>query len=461
MCGQLQLFKIWRTLARHDAVPPHVLPALPASARISYKLMKKRSHLPLGQRLASAFEQLGPVFIKFGQMLSTRPDIVGEDISDGLIYLQDKLPAFDVDDAIYTIEDELNRPLKSCFKTFDTKPVAAASIAQVHKATLPTGQMVAVKILRPGIEDEFARTIKLLRIVAKKLSKNHRINARLNPVALIDWFENMCTVEMNLNLEAAAANRLAQNFKTDANIYITNVYWDYTAKRVLTTDWIDAVRIDDVTALKKQKVKTPDLLKNCAQIFFNQVFRDGFFHADMHPGNMMVLSDGRMAPIDFGIMGQLDQNTRYYLADMLAAFLQRDYQRVADIHMEQNLIAPDSDVNLFAQHCRVLGERMLAKSAKDTKVGPLLGRIFELADQFGMRVRPELLLLQKTIMMAEGIGRTLDPKHNMWHLIAPDIKKWMRKHRGPEARLREKLEKLSEIIDLLPDALKAIASQNS
>ncbi|MDE0813385.1 MAG: 2-polyprenylphenol 6-hydroxylase [Alphaproteobacteria bacterium] len=478
-----RLFHIARTLAEYDALFPlerlGVAPGLLVAARILARTLprtaaKGDAEGRPGQRLAKAFETLGPSFIKLGQALSVRSDLVGEDIADDLSTLQDNLPPFPGEQARQTIEVELGGPVSDHFAHFEDTPVAAASIAQVHFAVTTNGDPVAVKVLRPGIEARFLRDIDLALWLARLVARTRPALRRLRPVEVVRTFEESVRTEMDLRLEASAAAELAENFEGDPNFKVPRIDWIRTAQRVLTLERIDGVRIDDVDALKVSGDDTgfepQDILRHATEAFFNQVFRDGFFHADMHPGNMFVTHEGILRPVDFGIMGRLDRRTRYYLADMLTGFLNRDYRRVAEVHFEADYVPRHKSVDGFTQALRAIGEPILGRPLHEISLARLLAHLFQVTETFEMETQPQLLLLQKTMLVAEGIGRKVDPSVNMWLLAQPMIETWMRENRGPEARLRDavddtilRLENLPRLItraETVVDALSSNISRN-
>ena len=458
-----RLFRIARTLAEYDALFPlerlGVAPALVAMVRLLARLPMSNAaprdvDARPGQRLAKAFEALGPSFIKLGQALSGRSDLVGEDIAADLSALQDNLPPFSGAEARDIIETELGAPVSHYFSHFEDVPVAAASIAQVHFAVTADGETVAVKVLRPGVEARFQRDIDLALWLARMVERTRPALRRLRPMEVVRTFEESVNTEMDLRLEAAAASELADNFKDDPYFKVPNVDWIRTAQRVLTLERISGVRIDDVEALKQVGAtagfELRDILRHAAEAFFNQVFRDGFFHADMHPGNMFVAPDGALCPVDFGIMGRLDRKTRYYLADMLTGFLSRDYRRVAEVHFEAGYVPRDKSVDGFTQAVRAIGEPILGRPLHEISLARLLAQLFQVTETFEMETQPQLLLLQKTMLVAEGVGRMIDPEVNMWLLAQPMIETWMRENRGPEARLRDVVDDTMTRLEDLP-----------
>ena len=450
----IRLAIVAKTLANNDALWPleQLGVAKPLVGIVRMLWRRKRSGRD-GERLAMALAALGPSFIKLGQALSVRSDVVGEEIALDLTKLQDSLEPFDSDEAIQTIEEELGQPIDKLFASFDRDAIAAASIAQVHFATTTDGEEVAVKILRPGVRQQFASDIKLFYWLAKMVERAMPALKRLRPVEVVARFEEWVTVEMDLRLEAAAASELAENFVDDVQFHVPQVYWQYTAERVLTTERIRGYRIDDIEGLTGAGYDIDAVLANSSRIFFLQVFRDGFFHADMHPGNMFVDHTGRLTPVDFGIMGRVSWKDRLFLADMLVGFLARDYQKVADVHFEAGFVPPHKSREAFCQALRAIGEPLLDRPLNEISVGKLLAHLFQTTDEYDMETQPELLLLQKTMLVAEGVGRKLNPEVNMWMLARPLIEDWMIANRGPEARVREFLGDITTSIQRLPHIL--------
>ncbi len=440
-------------LARHDAL--FLLEPLVGARSLLWlaRVARRRGGAGRpGERLAAAFQQIGPAFIKLGQMLATRADLLGDGVAADLALLQDRLPPFPAAEARAAIETEFGAPLDSLFLSFEDIPVAAASIAQVHFAVTSEGREVAVKILRPGIVPAFARDIELLLWLGDFIERTQPALRRLKPLEIARTLERSVAAEIDLRFEAAAASELAENFAADPSYRVPRIDWRRTGRSVLTTDRIvDGIRIDDRAALVASGHDIDALLKKAAEAFFNQVFRDGFFHADLHPGNMFVTPDGAIAVVDFGIMGRLDRETRFFLADMLVGFLTGDYRRVAQVHFDAGYVpAGARSVEEFAQACRSIGEPILGRPLAEISIARLLAQLFRVTEQFEMETQPQLLLLQKTMVLIEGVGRQLDPSVNIWALAQPLIEGWMLDNRGPEARLRQRLETLAETIDRLP-----------
>jgi len=456
----LRLLAIAATLARHDAL--FVLDWLPAAGRmgrITGLIWRRKDPavegLRPGQRLALALHRLGPSFIKLGQALSTRSDLVGEVMAADLSQLQDRLPAFPSAQARATIEAELGGDIDSLFEQFDDEPVAAASIAQVHFAITreeggAPGRPVAVKVLRPEIEQAFERDLVLFRWLAELTARTMPKLRRLKPVETVETFAETVRHEMDLRMEAAAASELAENFHDDASYRVPEVDWVRTARRVLTTQRIDGTPLHDVEALAAAGHDLEELVRRASAAFFNQVFRDGFFHGDMHPGNMFVDDDGALVAIDFGIMGRLDRKTRYFLADMLMGFLTKNYSQVADVHFDAGYVPRHQSRARFMQAARAIAEPIFGQATGDISVARLMAQLFHVTEQFEMETQPQLLLLQKTMMLAEGVCRTLAPDTNMWVLAQPLVEEWMRENRGPEARLADTGREIIDSLGRLP-----------
>ena len=456
-----RLVGIARTLARHDALGPlEQAGAPPLLFWLLRRSVRVRSTGRLGERLAAAMIELGPSFIKFGQSLAVRSDLVGEDVATDLSALHARMPPFSSDQAVATVESELGAGLGDLFSDFDRTPVAAASIAQVHFAVTAEGEEVAVKVLRPGIEEQFASDIELFRWLARLVEWLAPSLRRLRPVDVVSAFADWVTDELDLRMEAAAASELADNMSEDFYFKVPRVDWRRTSRRVLTLERINGISIDNVDGIVAEGLDPKEILDHSARAFFLQVFEHGFFHADMHPGNMFVGKDGTLLPVDFGIMGRLDRNTRYYLADMLFGFLNGDYGQVADVHFAAGYIPRDQPRESFMQACRAIGEPIKDLPLNEISVARLLAQLFEVTERFEMETQPQLLLLQKTMLVAEGVGRKLDPDSNMWVVAHPLIEAWMIENRGPQARLRHFAEDAGQLAGTLP-ALARLARRAS
>jgi ubiquinone biosynthesis protein len=452
-----RLIGIGRTLARHDALFPFEQAGLaPFVLRVARTLWRRDAPGRPGQRLAKALEALGPTFIKLGQALSVRPDLVGEQVAADLAELRDNLPPFASDRARATVEAELGGPLGDFFRSFDDAPVAAASIAQVHFAVTAAGEEVAVKVLRPGIEAAFARDFDLFYWLAEIADRLRPDLRRLRPVEVVRTFAESVQLEMDLRMEAAAAAELGENFADDPSFRVPRIDWERTARRVLTLERIRGINIDRRDELVAAGHDPDRILAAAAAVFFNQVFRDGFFHADQHPGNCFIEADGRICALDFGITGRLDRAHRFYLADMLMGFLSRDYEKVAEVHFRAGFVPAHKSEAAFTQALRAIAEPIMDRPLHEISVARLLGLLFQVTETFEMETQPQLLLLQKTMLVTEGVGRRLNPAVNMWSLARPLIEDWMRRNRGPEARLRQAFADALDTAERLPRLLSRL-----
>lgn len=453
-----RLLSLGRLLARHDALFALEMAGVPKSlTRLAAIGVTPQSEGRPGERLARALTEAGPSFIKLGQALSTRTDLLGEELTADLAQLQDSLPPFPTDQARAAIEAELDQSVDELFASFEDTPVAAASIAQVHFAVTHDGRDVAVKILRPGVEAAFRRDVELFRWIAEMAERTQPQFRRLKPVESIETLAETVELEMDLRFEAAAAAELAENFEGDPDFKVPDVDWQLTAKRVLTTERLrDIIPMDDRHAIVEAGFDPVDIITKAAAASFNQVFRDGFFHADTHPGNMFVMPDGRIAVVDFGIMGRIDLKTRRTIAEMLVSFLSRDYRRAAEVHFEAGWVPRDKSVDGFTQACRSIAEPILDRPQSEISIARLLAQLFQITETFRMETQPQLLLLQKTMLVAEGTSRKLAPDANMWILIRPLIEDWMMANLGPEAKVRDVIQSLADAIERLPTMISDV-----
>ncbi len=384
-----------------------------------------------------ALTALGPAYIKFGQLLSTRPDVVGQKLADELKILQDALPPFDRKTAIKTIEKELSINLENTFSDF-SEPIAAASLAQVHKATIrKTGQIVAIKVLRPGVERAFLRDVDAFYLLAKIIELFSKASRRLKPVAVIEHFEGIARQELDLRMEISAAAEFAANTEKDENFGVPAVFWDLSSRRVLTTEWVSGIPIGDVLSIDRQGSDRETVARLIMQTFLRQALRDGFFHGDMHQGNLKLSKDGTLFVMDFGIMGRIDSYTRRVYAEILMGFLQKDYRRVAEVHFEAGYVPHDQDVDAFAQALRAVGEPIFGVEASQISMARLLAHLFDVTERFGMATRTELLLLQRSMVVVEGVSRSVDPNMNMWETARPIVENYIRENLGPKAILND------------------------
>ncbi len=433
----LKLFRIAHVLACYDAlIVLRRIGAAPGLCALCALYPFKYRKGSAGERLALALQELGPAFIKLGQALSTRSDLIGQDIADDLALLQDRLPPFSFKHVRRSIEEEYGKPLEEIFKTFEEEPVAAASIAQVHFATDRAGRELAVKILRPGIEDAFAHDIALFYWLSEMAERAYPRLKRLRLHEVVRTVEQTVRREMDMRMEAAAIEQARENFAGDSDLIVPAVDWRHTTGRILTLERINGTRIGDVAELRAAGHDMDALIARAGRIFFKQVYRDGFFHADMHPGNLFVAKDGRLILVDFGIMGRLDWRERLFLAEMLHGFLKRDYRRVAEVHFAAGYVPADQSVEDFALACRSIAEPIFGLPQNEISIARLLQQLFRVTEAFRMETQPQLLLLQKNMMLAEGIGRMLNPNVNIWKLASSLIEEWYQEHFGPAGRLK-------------------------
>ncbi len=384
-----------------------------------------------------ALTALGPAYIKFGQVLSTRPDVVGDELAVQLRVLQDKLPPFDVEVAKREIEKELGQPVDTIFSTF-SEPVAAASIAQVHKATLrETGEEVAVKVLRPGIEAAFRKDVDAFYFAARLVDIFAPGARRLKPMDVIEHFDGVVRGELDLRLESASASEFAANTVNDKGFRLPSIKWDYSARRVMTMSWADGVSMGDNAAIDALGVDRVELSERVLQLFLNHALRDGFFHADMHQGNLKVAANGDIIAYDFGIMGHIDEYTRRVYAEILFGFIRKDYKRVAEVHFEAGYVPADKDVDEFARALRAVGEPIFGMDATRISMARLLSYLFEVTERFGMETRTELILLQRTMVVVEGVARSLNPRMNIWEVASPIVTDYIKTSIGPRAALSD------------------------
>ena len=413
-----------------------------------------------GERLAIALTALGPVFIKIGQALSVRRDIIGDDIARDLSLLRDRLPPFSAELAKMTIEAELEKPIDSLYSKFDEKPAAAASIAQVHFAITLEGDPVAVKVLRPGIERAFAVELDFIYWTMHILEKCFPKIRRLKLKDAIDIISDTVVQELDLRLEAAAGDELRKNFATDQTFKVPKMDWKRTSKRVLTVERVDGLSINNGSELREQGYDASKIVADLARVIFLQIFRDGFFHADLHPGNIFITSDLLIRPVDFGIMGRIDRSTRLYLAEILMGFLDRNYEQVSRAHFKAGYVPLNQSEAAFAQAARAIAEPILELPLKDISLAQLLAQLFRVTERFKMETQPQLLLLQKTMLVAEGVGRDLHPDTNMWELARPLITQWVNDNMSPETQAADLAAEARKIIEHLPNVISKMAENS-
>jgi len=408
-------------------------------------------NVPRGQRLREALEELGPVFVKFGQAVSTRPDLIPADIAVELTRLQDDVLPFPGDQAREVIERALDAPLSEHFASFDIQPLASASVAQVHGATLQDSTEVVVKVLRPGIEKVIERDLQLLYQLAR-LADRHWPNARrLRPLEVVDDYDKTIHDELDMMREGANASQLRSNFLDSDMIYVPQIYWDHSCREVLVMERVEGIPIRDIDAIRAAGIDLRKLAHNGVEIFFTQAFRDGFFHADMHPGNIFVSPQGQYRAVDFGIMGTLAEADKRYLAENLLAFFNRDYRAVAMAHLRAGWVPATTRPEEFEAAVRTVCEPIFARPISEISFGHLVIRLFQVARRFDMPVQPQLVLLQKTLLNIEGLGRQLYPELDLWETAKPFLERWMREQVGPRALARALRRELPTVLPLLPE----------
>ena len=387
-------------------------------------------------RLREALETLGPIFVKFGQILSTRRDLLPADLADELAKLQDRVPPFAAELAVAEIEKSLGKSIEESFSQFDRQPVASASVAQVHLAVLKDGSEVAVKVLRPGVERAIAKDVLLLETAAGLVERLWADGRRLKPREVVAEFAHHLDEELDLVREAANASLLRRNFAASTQLAVPAIHWEYCSRRVMVMERMRGTPISQVDALRRKGIDIPKLSRTGVEIFFTQVFRDGYFHADMHPGNILVADDGRYIALDFGIMGTLSESDKSYLAQNFLAFFNRDYRRVAQAHLDAGWVPAGTRVDEFETAIRAVCEPIFARPLKEIYFGRLLLRLFQTSRRFNVEVQPQLVLLQKTLLNIEGLGRELDPDLDLWQTAKPFLERWMREQVGWRALLR-------------------------
>ena len=433
----LRLLRIVHTIGRFgldEFLPRRGMRLARWGFRLGYPAVSRAR--PRGERLRLALESLGPVFVKFGQLLSVRPDLIPADVAEELARLQDKVPPVPFEQVAATLDRAYGRPHAQVFASFDRVPVASASVAQVHFATLPDGREVAVKVLRPGIAEVIAHDVGLLYALAGLIGRSPE-GRRLRPREVVMEFEKTVADELDLVREAANASQLRRNFADRRLLIVPEVYWDWCNRDVMVMERIDGIPVNAVDRLREAGIDIKRLAREGVEIFFTQVFRDGFFHADMHPGNIFVARDGRYCGVDFGIMGTLSDGDKDYLATNFMAFFHRDYHRVAVAHIEAGWVAPDSRVDELEAAVRSVCEPIFDKPLKEIYFGKLLMRLFEVSRRFQAQVQPQLVLLQKTLLQVEGLGRQLDPDLDLRRTAQPILERWMRRQMGVRALLRQ------------------------
>lgn len=452
-----RILKWSRTLGRHGALrgierdrnAPSLVRRLARLARIG-------TFAPRQPRYAQAFQAIGPAAIKLGQSLATRPDLVGEEAAHNLLALQDALPPVDFSLIRAEIEASFEQPLEALFTSIEEEPVGAASIAQVHRAITTDGRQVAVKVLRPQIRERFSRDIETYEWAAAHLEQLGGEAARLRPRMVVENLKRWTARELDLRREAASASELAEAMVAVPGYIVPAIDWDRTNGRVMTLDWVDGIKVSDREALIAAGHDLPAIAARLVNTFLRQAIAEGFFHADMHQGNLFVTADGAIAAIDFGIMGRIDRRARLWLAEILYGLITGNYRRVAEIHFEAQYVPAHHDVGEFATALRAVGEPMRGKPVSELSVGQMLDGLFAITRDFDMAVQPHLLLLQKTMVMVEGVATMLDPQINMWDVSGPYVKGWLRDELGPEAKAADAIFEAADTIRRLPGLIRRL-----
>ena len=456
------LFKLGRKVAKSDMLniiakfkePPFTIKLIFKILSFSFS-KKEEANLSQdeGERLSSSLESMGTTFIKLGQFLATRPDIIGEELSKKLENLQDKLPPFSLIQAKEIIKNDLGNDTYNSIINL-SEPVAAASIAQVHKAQINengTIKDVAIKILRPNIKKIFNEEIDAMMLFAFLIESFVKKAKRLKLVEVVFLLKEITNLEMDLRFEAAAANEYAENTKNDIGFRVPEIYWNYTSENVMTLDWVDGISIRETQELKNKNFNTKKIAEDIIQNFLRHAVRDGFFHADMHQGNVFIDKDAQIVPIDFGIMGRLDKMSKRFLAEILFGFIQRDYRKVAEVHLVAGLVPKEVPIDDLAQALRSIGEPIFGQAVKDISGGKLLKQLFDVTEKFNMQTQPQLLMLQKTMVVVEGVARKLNPETNIWTTSKPVLENWLRETKDPITKINETLQNTSEVIKRLPE----------
>ncbi len=456
----MRLLKWGRILARHGAL--RAIEAdrnTPAQVKRLCRIARLGTIQPKEPDYAGAFKAIGPAAIKLGQTLATRPDIIGIDAAKNLLMLQDQLPPSPFEGIYDQIDSSLNQPADALFAHINPEPVGSASIAQVYRGTTNDGRDVAVKVLRPGIREQFARDIETYEWAAAHLEALGGEAARLRPQLVIANLKRWTLRELDLRREAASASELKEAMSAVSGYHIPAIDWDRTSGRVMTLEWIDGIKIANIDALRDAGHDLNALAEKLVLTFLRQAISEGYFHADMHQGNLFVQADGTIVAIDFGIMGRINRQARFWLAEILYGLTTGNYRRVAEIHFEAQYVPSYHNVDEFATALRAVGEPTRGKPVSELSVGQMLDSLFAITRDFDMQTQPHLLLLQKTMVMVEGIATSLNPAINMWDVAAPFVREWIRTELGPEAALADGLKKQAETLKLIPDIIRRLDDQ--
>ncbi|WP_267348824.1 2-polyprenylphenol 6-hydroxylase [Sphingomonas carotinifaciens] len=455
-----RLLKWGRTLARHGALRGIERdPNTPAPVRRLARVARFGARQPAKPAYADAFQAIGPAAIKLGQTLATRPDLVGEEAAHDLLRLQDQLPPVPFETICAAMEASFGRPPSALFSRIEEMPVGAASIAQVHRAITTDGRQVAVKVLRPGVEDDFTRAIDTYQWAAAQVEGMSREAARLRPRLTVENFRRWTLRELNFRREAASASELAEGMTAEPDFVIPKIDWQRSTAKVLTVEWIDGIKLSNRQALVDAGYDLPRLAQTLVRAFLRQAIADGFFHADMHQGNLFALPGNKIAAIDFGIMGRIDRRARVWLAEILYGLITGNYKRVAEIHFEAGYVPAHHNVAEFATALRAVGEPMRGLPVKDMSIGMMLDGLFSITRDFDMVTQPHLLLLQKTMVMVEGVATSLDPNINLWDSAAPFVREWIRTELGPEAYVADRLIQDVRTLARLPELVRRIEAR--
>ena len=465
------LFKIARTLAVSDALkiiykfhkPPLFIRVFFKIFSISFdKTNSGNMNISDEERLCKSIQSMGTSFIKLGQFLSTRPDIIGDKLASNLEKLQDRVPPFPTDTAKQILKRNLGEENYNLIINF-SEPVAAASIAQVHKAQINdngTIKDVAIKILRPNIKKIFNDQIEALMLLAYIIENLNNKTKRLRLVEVVFLLKQITNHEMDLRFEAAAANEYAENTKNDVGFSVPKIYWNFTSEEVLTLDWVEGISIRERNKLEEKNINIKLIASDVIQHFLRHAVRDGFFHADMHQGNLFINENGQIVPVDFGIMGRVDKINRRFLAEILYGFIQRDYKKVAEVHILAGLVPKNTQMESLSQALRSIGEPIFGQKVKDISGGKLLKQLFDITEKFNMQTQPQLLMLQKTMVVVEGVARKLNPDTNIWDTSKPVLEKWLKETKDPISNLTDSLKNTANAINKLPDLPEMMEKAN-